>query len=232
MGGSVEFLETGAVSLAFVTRGRGPGLLVPWCNMPWPELPTIERLAERYRVVMAGPRGYQRSTRPTHSQEYSAATHVDDLLAVCDAVGLDEFFVLGYSLSAAITGWLTRITSRAQGVVVGGFPLLGSYASVLTSAEHDAEQLVGDPGFDPRAALAFYRDLAELPDGTLVDERRCPMTAFWGGDDAVLRGFNTEPDLEDALRARGVEVLVLDGADHLTAALDCGAIVDRAIQDM
>jgi pimeloyl-ACP methyl ester carboxylesterase len=225
MKASVQLLPVESGTLGFATRGAGPSLLVPWCNLPWPELPVIDRLAERYHVVLASPRGYQRSSRLGPDENYSLDTSVRDLLAVCDAVGIDEFAVLGYSLSAVVAGWLACTSARVTRAALGGFPLLGSYASVLQSAERDVEQLTGDLGFDPRAALDLYRDLAELADGALVDDRRCPMRAFWGSDDTVLQGFDIEPDLADALTARGVEAAVVAGADHVTTLLDTNAIM-------
>jgi pimeloyl-ACP methyl ester carboxylesterase len=211
-------------TLAFTTRGSGPALLVPWCNLPWPELPVVERLAERYQVVMASPRGYQSSSRLAPGEEYRAETSADEVLAVCDALGVGEFSVLGYSLSAVLAGRLACTSARVTRAALGGFPLLGSYARVLQSAERDAEQLTDDPGFDPRAALALYRDLAELPDGALVDDRHCPMHAFWGSNDTILRGFDVESDLVRALAARGVGASVVAGADHVTTLLDADAI--------
>lgn len=199
---------------------------MPWCNLPWPELPVIERLSERHHIVMASPRGYQHSSKLGADERYRAADAAHDLFAVCDAVGLEQFAVFGYSLSAAVAGWLACTSSRVTKAVLGGFPLLGSYSRVAASAIIDVERLTDDPGFDPRAALDFYRELATLPDGALVDDRRCPMRAFWGSDDTVLQGFDVEADLAGALTARGVATTVIDGADHLTAVLDADAVMD------
>ena len=55
-----KVVEAESGGLTFATLGAGRGLLVPWCNVPWPELPLIDRLAESYRVVLASPRGYPR----------------------------------------------------------------------------------------------------------------------------------------------------------------------------
>lgn len=220
-----KVVEAESGGLTFATLGAGRGLLVPWCNLPWPELPLIDRLAESYRVVLASPRGYQQSSRLGAGEEYCAADTVQDLLDVCDAVGLDEFSVFGYSLSAAVGAWLACTSSRVTHAVLGGFPLLGSYRLVSESAERDAEQLQADPGFDSRAALAFYRELADLPDGALVDHRRCRLHAFWGSDDTVLQTFNGERDLANALAGRGVDASVIDGADHLTTLFDTAGVM-------
>jgi len=217
-----------AGEVAFATCGSGPALLVPWCNVPWPDLPVVDRLAQQYLVVLASPRGYQYSSRLSSDQDYGMETSAHDLIAVCDALGAAEFAVLGYSLTAVLAGWLACTSSRVTFAVLGGFPLLGSYARVSRAAERDVAQLSTDPGFDTRAALALYRDLAELPDGRLIDDRRCPVHVFWGSADTVLQGFDVTAGLEDALTARGVSTSIVDGADHVTTLLDTDAII-RAV---
>jgi hypothetical protein len=43
--------------------------------------------------------------------------------------------------------------------------------------------------FDNRAALAFYRELSELPPDFLVNNLPCPLFAFWGEEDEeIARG--------------------------------------------
>jgi pimeloyl-ACP methyl ester carboxylesterase len=77
-------------------------------------MPFVDTLADRFTVVLASPGGYQLSTRLPESREYSAELLVNDLLAVCDHVGLEMFSVLGYSLTAAIAGWLASASTRVQ----------------------------------------------------------------------------------------------------------------------
>ena len=142
----IESFAVGDASLTYVVRGRGRGLLVPWCNFPWPEMPFVSALAERFTVVMASPRGYQNSTRLPASREYSAELLVNDLLAVCDHAGLETFSILGYSLTAAMAGWLASACPRVETAILGGFPLLGSYQAVLRDAEARAAEMTRDQG--------------------------------------------------------------------------------------
>jgi pimeloyl-ACP methyl ester carboxylesterase len=230
----MDSLMVGDASLNYSVRGEGPGLLVPWCNFPWPDMPFVDTLAERFTVVMASPRGYQRSTRLTESQEYSADLLVNDLLAICDHTGLESFSVLGYSLTAAITGWLASASARVEAVVLGGFPLLGSYEAVLRRAEKTAAAMSKDEKaaealraeFDTRAVLTFYRELAERPDDALVD-LACPIFAFWGTNDDILQSLDTTADFGKDLTDRGIATLTLDGCDHAAAILGLGDVIDK-----
>lgn len=222
IGSGVRSLEVDGASLAYVVRGAGPGLLVPWCNLPWPELPLVDALAERFTVVLASPRGYQFSSRLPESAKYDAELLFDDLLAVCDHVGLGGFSVLGYSLTAAMAASLARVSDRVDALVAGGFPLLGSYERVLRRAQRDAPN-VSDTAFDTRAVLAFYRYLATLDDGALVRDVRCPVMAFWGTDDHLLESFNLVTDYGTALSERGVATVALRAHDHATAIVELNA---------
>ena len=109
-------------------------------------------------------------------------------------------------------------------------PLLGSYQRVLDGARADARAMEGDPVFDTRAALSFYRDLANLPDGALVDECRASIRAFWGASDEVIPRFNVAPDLLDSLTRRGVTTTVVANTDHLTTILATDEVV-RAVRE-
>jgi alpha/beta hydrolase fold len=225
----VAELRVDQASLQYEVRGSGPGLLVPVCNFPWLDMPFLDRLAAHFTVVAASPRGYQASTRLTDAEDYSNDLLVTDLLAVCDHVGLDTFLVLGYSLTAAMAAWLARASTRVDAVVAGGFPLLGSYERVLRGAERDAGAVI-QTDFDVRAVLTFYRELADLPDGALVADVRCPMLAFWGTADEILWSFNTAPDFGGALSDHDVATQVVDGGDHAGTILGFDDIVEPVVE--
>ena len=228
---SIRSIEVAGGTAAFTVTGEGPGLVLPWLNFAWFATPWVDALAQHFTVVVAAPRGYARSTRLGPSERYSVDMLGDDLLAIVDAAGLDRFSLLGYSLSGAVAAWLATTEDRVDGVVAGGFPLLGPYASVLEGARRDAADhvTIADPspdaGFDVRAALAFYAHLATLPDGALVDGRRAKLLAYWGSEDEVLARFNGLELLEPGLRARGVPFRVLEGVDHAGALVHHEAVL-------
>jgi pimeloyl-ACP methyl ester carboxylesterase len=70
-----------------------PGL---WDRRTWDG--HFERYAERYHVVRYDARGYGRSTRPVEGRAYS---HVEDLIAVLDDVGIDRAALIGNSMGGA-----------------------------------------------------------------------------------------------------------------------------------
>jgi pimeloyl-ACP methyl ester carboxylesterase len=231
MGWPLERSDRSGRTLVYAVEGAGPWLLVPWCNVNWFDFSDLAALTHGHRVIVASPLGFGSSGRSAPAG-YGMDVFVDDLLHVCTVAGADEFDVFGYSLTGALAARLACRSDRVECAVVGGFPLLGSYAAV----RDDVERLVGDPEvaagvadtFDPAAALALYRDLAELPDGDLVDRRHCPMAAFWGEDDLVLQGFDASGDLDGELRARGVQVAPMPGLGHDDVLLHLDDVLRRA----
>ncbi len=124
MDGTIE-LGDGA-HLAFEDVGEGPAvvLLHPglWDMRTWdPQVPVLTQ--EGYRVIRYDLRGYGRSSRPS-AEPYS---HVADLWAVLDHLGVDDAALIGCSMGGrvAIDATLTN-PERAWALVavaagVGGF---------------------------------------------------------------------------------------------------------------
>jgi pimeloyl-ACP methyl ester carboxylesterase len=187
-------------------------------------------------VVVASPRGFGLSTR-LQADGYSAETLTDDLLAVTAVLGLRRFRVFGYSLTGAIAASLAHTSNRVDAVVAGGFPLLGSYRRLLADVErkvsegesNTATREAIDSDFDGRAAVAFYRYLATLPDGALVDRVSCPMYSFWGDRDEIIDTLGDGvAALEAGLGDRRIRTRVLPGLDHLGALVNPGRALPEA----
>lgn len=229
-----ELALDGGGSLAYVLTGDGPPLLVPYCNLPWLQLPIGAALAQHFTVLFAAPQGYALSSRLGPDGTYSARLLVSDLLAVCDAVGMARFSVLGYSLTAAVSAWLAGVTDRVDAVVAGGFPLLIDYGVMLADVRARTAPPPGEPpvdlGFDVRAAAAFYEDLAQLAPGGLLDGLDCPVFSFWGSRDEVLEDFEGLAHLEAGLASRGIDYRVLDGTDHSTTALTLERVLPDVVE--
>ena len=93
------------------------------------------------------------------------------------------FSVFGYSFTGAFALWLAHLTGRVDAVVSGDFPIAGDYSPLypeiqaLSAAEADPAAWADlNSRFDNRAALAFYRELSELPPDFLVDNLPCPRS--------------------------------------------------------
>jgi len=96
-----RFVEVEGGRLFYEVAGEGPGVVFVhpglWDSRTWHG--HFERFAERYRVARYDLRGYGRSSRLQPGRPYS---HVDDLVAVMDAVGMEVAALVGCSMGGAV----------------------------------------------------------------------------------------------------------------------------------
>jgi pimeloyl-ACP methyl ester carboxylesterase len=205
-----------------VSGGPGPPLLLPYVNFSWPDVLELGLFEERFTVIVASPRGFAGSGRLDASADYRAHDLAADLVAMVQTAGFERFSVLGYSFSAAFAAWLPHLTGKVDAVVAGGFPIGGDYSYLDADTERRTEEARADPEawayldahFDTRAALAFYRELSQLPPDSLIDDLRCPLFAFWGDEDEEIALGGGTDQLAAALDHRGLEHVSFPGRDH------------------
>ena len=205
-----------------VHGGSGPALLLPHLQFSWPDLLDLSPFVERFTVVTASPRGFAGSSRLDADAPYRVGDMADDLIAVIQAVGYERFSVLGYSFTGAFAPWIARLTGKVDAVVSGGFPIVGDYAYLDVDTQRRVEAARSDPvawayvdsRFDSRAALAFYRELSELPADSLVTDLRCPLLAFWGDQDEEIALGGGVQQLASGLDHRGLQHVSFPGLDH------------------
>jgi pimeloyl-ACP methyl ester carboxylesterase len=204
-----------------VLGGSGPALLLPHLNYSWPDYLDLSPFTERFTVLTASPRGFAKSSRLEADAPYRVGDLADDLIAVVQEVGFDRFVVLGYSFTGAFAPWLAQLTGKAEAVVSGGFPIVGDYAYLYPEIQRQSEAAKADPAawarvdaaFDNRAALAFYRELSELPPDSLVKDLPCPLFAFWGDQDEEM-GPGGREQLAAGLDRYDLQHVSIPGHDH------------------
>jgi pimeloyl-ACP methyl ester carboxylesterase len=205
-----------------VRGGSGPALLLPHLNFSWSDYLDLSPFAERFTVITASPRGFAHSSRLDVSVPYRVRDMADDLIAVIQAVGFDRFLVLGYSFTGAFAPWIAHLTGKVDAVVSGGFPIVGDYTYLYADIQRRTEAAMLDPAawayvdsrFDNRAALAFYRELSELPADALVTDLPCPLLAFWGDQDEEIGLAGGTELLASGLDRHRLQHVSFPGHDH------------------
>ena len=81
----------------------------------------VDRLADRWRVLVVDPLGHGWSDKPHDPEAYRSTGVAADVISVLDALGLERAVLWGYSRGA----WLATMTaiefpSRPSGLIVGG----------------------------------------------------------------------------------------------------------------
>ena len=219
---SMATLIRDGLDLRYEVAGAGPALLLPAFNFRWGDYLDVGLLARRFTVVTASPRGFGASGRLAAAADYRVADLASDLVALVEAAGFERFSVFGYSFTGAFAPWLAHLTGRVDAVVSAGFPIAGDYSPLYREIQALSATAEADPTawadlnsrFDNRAALAFYRELSELPPDFLVSNLPCPLFAFWGEDDEeIARGGGVQL-LAAGLDRRGLEHASFPGHDH------------------
>jgi pimeloyl-ACP methyl ester carboxylesterase len=216
-------LPRDGLDLHYEVTGSGPALLLPKFNyFRWDRYLDVGLLAGRFTVVVASPRGFMTSSRLAADGDYRVADLASDLVAVMEAAGFGRFSVFGYSFTGAFAPWLAHLTGRVDAVVSGGFPIAGDYSPLYPEIQALSAAAEADPAawadlnsrFDNRAALAFYRELSELPPDFLISDLPCPLFAFWGEEDEEIARGGSVRLLAAGLDHRGLEHASFPGHDH------------------
>jgi pimeloyl-ACP methyl ester carboxylesterase len=205
-----------------VHGGSGPALLFPKLNFSWADVLDLDPFAERFTVITASPRGFGASGRLDADGLYRVGDMAEDLVAIVQTVGFERFHVFGYSFSGAFGPWLAQLIRKVDAVVSGGFPIAGDYAYFYADIQRRTEAAMADPDawayldslFDNRAALAFYRELSELPADALIADLPCPLFAFWGDEDEEISLAGGTAQLAAGLDHYGLQHVSFPGHDH------------------
>lgn len=108
----------------------------------------IERLAHNFHVIAPDLRGHGRSTRPT---AYSLRDHVEDLIALLDALGVQKTVTVGASMGSYIAqalalaipervSKLILVVAKAQGTSSSSARILEKHADELRELSREEKQ--------------------------------------------------------------------------------------------
>ena len=123
-----------------------------------------------------------------------------------------------------LAGRFTVVTASPRGFGASGrlTAAAGDYSPLYPEIQALSAAAEADPAawadltsrFDNRAALAFYRELPELPPDFLLDDLPCPLFAFWGDEDEEIARGGGVRLLAAGLDRRGLEHASFPGHDH------------------
>ena len=118
-------------------QNDGDGVILlhgfPESSIMW--TPLTEALASAgYRVVAIDQRGYSPGARPTGVENYEVTELVSDVVAVADAVGFDDFHLVGHDWGSAV-GWGTvfQHAERVRSWTGMAIPHIGAFVKGVVS---------------------------------------------------------------------------------------------------
>jgi len=213
-------------------------------QMNW-EMPGItDALAENYRVIGIDNRGHGKSDKPHGADQYGEQM-VKDVVRLLDHLEIDKAHIVGYSMGGFITGNLVvNYPDRVASAVIGAagwhehpqphFALLDEIGNSLESGDgigpllkHLTPEGQQPPSErvlksstqllmlmnDPKALAAAIRGMK----GLMVSREQLaanevPTVAVVGSIDPLKEGVD-----EMATVMSNLEVVIIEGADHMTA---------------
>ncbi len=210
------------VGLAVLEQGTGPTLLLVhgFGGAKEDFADQTDELAARYHVVTFDHRGHGESDAPTEASSYSLDRLAADTRAVADAVGADQFRLLGHSMGGMVARRLVLAhPQRVEALVLmdtspGPVPglddeLLEMGAVIALTDGMDELKRIMD-AFSPLGTPAYERLLVERPGYREFNDRKwatlSPM--MWA---TLARAIANQSDELASLASVGCPTLVIVG---------------------
>jgi pimeloyl-ACP methyl ester carboxylesterase len=150
-------LSTGVtLNVALAGEERSPAVILlhgfPESHRTWREL--APRLQDRFFLVLPDQRGFAGSDLPQEVEAYKSNTLIDDIFALADALGLEQFALIGHDWGGAIAwGAALRGDERLTrlGIINAPHPVIFQKSLIESDEQRAASQYISAfrlPGFE------------------------------------------------------------------------------------
>ncbi len=229
----------GEVEIAYLDEGDGDPIVlvhgfastkeVNWLHPGW--IATLTR--DGRRVIAFDNRGHGASGKPYDPSAYHSATMADDVRALLDHLKIERADVMGYSMGARITAFLTvKHPERVRSAILGGLGIrlvdgVGLPESIADALEAPSLDDVRDPtgrifrifadqtNSDLRALAACIRGSRQTLSRIEAAAIRAPVLVAVGTRDQVAGSAQ-----ELAALIPGARALDIPDRDHMLAVGD------------
>jgi pimeloyl-ACP methyl ester carboxylesterase len=240
----MPFFDSGGVRIHYLDQGHGEPVLMihgfgSSAEEHWVKTGMVEKIARRARVIAYDARGHGRSDKPHNPARYGLANMRADAVRLLDHLKIARARMIGYSMGGRITlDVLMRDPERLSAIVLGGYGEGGQIATPGQRHRIAAALLAEDPAtIEDVLARRFRRgaerngkDLRALAACIGAEEttdansqlnhealRRASLPVLIATGDKDTIAGDPRPL---AAWFRDSRVVVLDGADHVTAQAD------------
>ena len=141
-------LSTGVtLNVAFAGPEDAPPVVLlhgfPESHRTWREI--APRLEDSLRLIMPDQRGFAGSDLPQDVEDYATDKLIDDIFALADTLGLDEFALVGHDWGGAIS-WPAALRSdprlKKLAIVNAPHPLVFQTSLIEDADQRDASQYI------------------------------------------------------------------------------------------
>ena len=223
--------------IAYNYSGKGLGLILLHGGFVqnrsiWTNLSYIDNLQKEYTVVAIDIRGHGDSSKPKEEKAYAIQYLLNDIELVTKTIGLEKFFVWGFSLGASI-GLHAAVKGNLYGVIATGsffgqelidygqqnIPSLEAAVQAKTSGKLDKLKLSSAERYfvdnaDLDAALAISQAMAGWPK-IEPDMVKSPLLVYAGKNDEPT--YSILKKQSENIRQSGIELHLVEGLNHFQA---------------
>ena len=240
----MKTFESDGIEIAYLDEGEGEPILLihgfasniatNWVDTGWVRALT----GNNRRVIAVDNRGHGASEKLYDTEAYGAPLMAEDMRRLLDHLGVGRADVMGYSMGARITAFLTlRRPEKVRSAIFAGLGInmvcgvggAGPIAKALEAPNIDDvtnetartfRAFAESTGSDLKALAACIRSSREKITPEDLGEIRTPVLVAVGSDDVI---GGSAHDL--AALVPGAEALEIPGRDHMRA------VGDRAYKD-
>ncbi len=196
----------------------------------WRDFGYVERLRDRFRLILIDGRGHGRSDKPLREEDYDFRTRVLDVVAVLRDAGHERAHFLGYSLGGTVgLSALIYAPQRFESTVIGGASPYGGRDLVMKSIGFERIwNLISTWAHnDNREAMSAHFDAQMKFEGAVQALRTTAVRhlLYAGTDD---RGPHR--GLREFAGKYGAPHFTIEGKDHVAAMVEAAAeVVPRVV---
>lgn len=160
------FAEVNDINVHYVRKGHGQPLILlhGWPEFWWCWHRNIPALATRFEVIAPDLRGFG-DTRDVGAQPAGPDTHVLDIIALADALGLDRFGLIAHDVGAYVAQQMARLLpARLTGLFFfnGPYPGIGRQLGGPRTRQRDLVPILQPAALGGRSRRPQPRNVPSL----------------------------------------------------------------------
>lgn len=176
-------LKTGVtLNVALAGKRENPAVILlhgfPESHRTWREV--APRLAENFCLVMPDQRGFAGSDRPADVDAYKTEILVEDIFALADALGLEQFALVGHDWGGAIA-WAAALRADRRltrlAIINAPHPIVFQKSLIENAEQRAASQYINafrTPGFEKAVEAMGWRTFFDKTFSNHVDVSQIP----------------------------------------------------------
>lgn len=227
------------VRIAYDRSGTGPAIVLIHgggsSRQDWHEEGYVRRVQEDFTVITLDLRGHGESDLPTDPADYTTDKMEQDILAVADACGVENFIIWGMSYGGKIGRYLASRSERVVKIILMGTPMgpgaTGNLRQEIENSctrwppilqaqrdgtldldslsEADRDFLLH---FNVPVILAWGQAMLDWPSIQPADFM-CPTLWLIGSEDQ--QAMDSAREYEQSLKGSRVQLQIVEGLNHL-----------------